>query len=139
MPDNLARGLGSRDPAIFHDNLDEKKTREQIESLACSFKPVSLANLQTNSYHLTDQDTSFLNSVFGVPLCSSSYRSNGIEAFIIIFVFLLIIGFLFFCGPASILLSWIFWVAIIVIFIAIICACKYWRACSDPCTNVCQA
>lgn len=129
-----SRASRSISGSSFPTDLSLGKRREwsledacsEILKLSASCGSVSIASLTTNTYKCTKKDLEFLGSIFGSASCSSPWKKRGVDMFFVIFLFIIVIGLLFFLGPASIKDAPWTWVFILVLFVIALFLLNWW-------------
>jgi amino acid transporter len=132
-----ASGFSSLPGVARKNNWSVNDACKDIEHLSRSCKQKPISSIRNGNYNCTDIDRTFLRDVFGNANCSSPWKQRGIEIFVVIVVFLLIIALILFLGPTHLRNSWIVWLIIILIFLFVLIVINWWSV-KNQSNTTCQ-
>ncbi len=122
----------------FTGGIDQCQARKIIESLGAKVSPIPIISLKTRNYVPNAMDMEVLTGLFGVPQCSSPWKSRGIEGIAFLFIFLIILAAIFFFGPKYFFTSWILWIVLFVFLILVIVGIQFWATHNEQNAVLCQ-
>jgi len=119
-------------------DLSIEEARRTLLRMNDKLQQLPISQVQTRNYVPTADDMTFLRKVFGVPSCSSPWQSKGIEILIFFFIFIILIGIIFYFGPAFFAGAWFVWAILLVVFIILIFGAQFWATRSEQNAVMCQ-
>ena len=119
-------------------DLSLEDTKKMLLKMNDKLQSMPISQIQTRNYVPTAEDISFMRKVFGVPNCSSPWQSKGFEIIIFFFIFIILIGIIFYFGPAFFAGAWFVWAILLIVFIILIFGAQFWATRSEQSAVLCQ-